>query len=144
MSELEDVLAALNSARVRYLLIGGLASVLYGVARTTTDIDFALDPKKENVRRTVAALGRLGLVPETDVVDDILAQGGVTLSNDLSVALLTDLPTGTFGELWRRRKTIRYRTVRCPTVSRKDQIRLLRATGRKKDFEDADHLESLS
>ena len=143
MSELEDVVAALNSARVRYLLIGGLASVLYGVARTTTDIDFALDPKKENVRRTVAALGRLGLVPETDVVDDILAQGGVTVSNDLSVDLLTDLPTGTFGEL-RRRKTIRYRTVRCPTVSRKDQIRLLRATGRKKDFEDADHSESLS
>jgi len=143
LSELEDVVAALNSARVRYLLIGGLASVLYGVARTTTDIDFALDPKKENVRRTVAALGRLGLVPETDVVDDILAQGGVTVSNDLSVDLLTDLPTGTFGEL-RRRKTIRYPNVRCPTVSRKDQIRLLRATGRKKDFEDADHSESLS
>lgn len=100
MSELEDVVAALNSARVRYLLIGGLASILYGVPRTTTDIDFALDPKKENVRRTVAALGR--------------------------------------------RKTIRYRNVRCPTVSRKDQIRLLRATGRKKDFEYADHLESLS
>ncbi|OGS49588.1 MAG: hypothetical protein A3K65_09360 [Euryarchaeota archaeon RBG_16_68_12] len=143
MSEFEDVLAALNRSRVRYLLIGGLASVLHGVPRTTVDIDLVLDPKKENVRRAVRALKRIGLVADTEAVDDILAQGGVTASNRVFVDLLTDIPSATFPGLWRRRKAFRYGRVRASAISRADQIRVLRRTGRKKDIEDADYLDSL-
>lgn len=143
MSDLADVLAALNRERARYLLVGGLASVLHGVPRTTTDIDVALDPDPRNVRRALRALERVGLVPDTIVVEDILGQGGVTAANDLSVDLLTSLPVGTFGGLWRRRNVIRFRGIRAPVVSKADQIRLLRASGRRKDIEDADSLESL-
>lgn len=143
MSEFEDVLAALNKARVRYLLIGGVASILHGVPRTTVDIDIALDPKPENVRRATRALKEIGLVADTEVVDDILAQGGVTASNQISVDLLTDLPAAKFAELWRRRKAFRYGRVRASVISKADQIRILRATGRKKDVEDAEYLKSL-
>ncbi len=126
MSDLEDVLAALNRGRVRYLLIGGLASILHGVPRTTTDVDIAVDPAPPNVKRALAALRGIGLVPDTDDVEDILAQGGVTATNRLSVDLLTALPVGTFAQLWRRRKEVRYRTVRAKAVAKSDQIRLLR------------------
>ncbi len=143
MSGLEDVFAALNRARVRYLLIGGLASILHGVPRTTTDIDIALDPRPENVRRALRALGRITLVADTDDVKDILGQGGVTASNDLSVDLLTALPVGRFADVWRRRVTLRYHGVRAPSVSKRDQIRLLRAAGRPRDLEDADYLDSI-
>ena len=143
MSDLEDVLGALNRARVRFLLIGGLASILYGVPRTTTDIDLALDPKPENVRRALRALHRLGLSADTEVVEDILGQGGVTVSNDLSVDLLTSIAIGRFSDLWRRRVTVRYHRARLPAISRRDQVRILRATGRPNDIEDADYLESL-
>lgn len=142
MSSLEAVLRAMSRARVRYLLVGGLASVLHGVPRTTVDIDLALDPKADNVRRALRALRRLGLVADTEAVEDILAQGGVTASNDLSVDLLTDLPTGTFADFWRRRERFRYRGATVWAVSRRDQIRLLKAAGRKRDREDAEHLES--
>ena len=104
MSEFEGVLAALNWAHVRYLLIGGVASVLHGVPRTTTDIDLALDPTPENVGRAIRALKSVDLVPDTESVDDILAQGGVSATNRLAIDLLTELPTGTFARLWRRRK----------------------------------------
>jgi len=143
LSEFEGVLAALNRSRVRYLLIGGVASVLHGVLRTTTDIDLALDPTVENVARALRALKKIGLVPDTEAVDDILAQGGVTASNRLAIDLLTSLPTGTFAGLWRRRKPFRYGRTRSFAVSKADQIRLLRAAGRRKDLEDADYLESL-
>ncbi len=143
MSEFENLIAALNRARVRYLIIGGIASVLHGVPRTTTDIDIALDPQKENVRRAVRALRDIGLVADIEAVDDILSQGGVSASNDQSVDLLTALPTGTFAGFWRRRKVFRYGRVRFPAVSKADQVRLLRAAGRKKDLEDSDYLESL-
>jgi len=141
--EFEGVLAAFNKARVRYILVGGVASVLHGVPRTTTDIDLALDSAPENVARALRALKRIGLVPDTEAIDDILAQGGVTASNRLEIDLLTSLPTGTFAGLWRNRKPFRYGRTRAFAVSKADQIRLLRAAGRKKDLEDADHLESL-
>ena len=143
LSEFEGVLAALNRARVRYLLIGGVASVLHGVPRTTTDIDLALDPARENIARALRALKKVGLVPDTESIDDIVAQGGVTASNGLEVDLLTSLPIGTFADLWRRRKPFRYGRIRSFAVSKADQIRLLRAAGRKKDLEDADYLGSL-
>ena len=143
MSDLEDVLGALNRARVRYLLIGGLASILHGLPRTRTDIDLALDPKPENVRCALRALHRLGLSPDTDVVEDILGQGGVTVSDDLSVDLLRLLSIGRFSDYWRRKVTVRYHRTRVHAISRRDQVRILRATGRPNDIEDAEYLESL-
>lgn len=143
MPSVPDVFRALNRARVRYLLIGGYASVLHGVPRTTLDLDLALDPDPANVRRAVRALGRIGLHAETDRVDDILAQGGVTAANDRSVDLLTSLRGATFSRLWRRRIEVRIPGTRVPVVARGDQIRLLRAAGRPQDREDADALESL-
>ena len=143
MSDLEAVLAVLNKHRVRYLLIGGLASILHGVPRTTTDIDIAVDPKPENLRRALRALRQAGLVADTEHVEDILAQGGVTAANDFSVDLLTALPASTFAQLWRRRVVVRYLRIRISAVSKRDQIRLLRAAGRRKDKEDADYLDSL-
>ncbi len=143
MPSVPDVFRALNRARVRYLLIGGYASVLHGVPRTTLDLDLALDPDPANVRRALRALGRLGLRPETDRVDEVLAQGGVTATNDRSVDLLTSLRGTTFASLWRRRIEVRIPGTRIRVVARGDQIRLLRAAGRRQDREDADALESL-
>ncbi len=143
MSEFEDVLAALNRARVRFLLVGGLASVLHGVPRTTVDIDLALDPGKENVRRAVRALKRLGLSPDTEAVEDILGQGGVTASDEqTSVDLLTDIPGVRFADIWRRRTAFRYGRVRASVLSKADLVRILRSTGRRKDRENAAYLES--
>lgn len=143
MTSIPELLRTLNRARVRYLLIGGYASVLHGVPRTTLDLDLALDPDPANVRRALAALGRLGLRADTDRIDEILAQGGVTVSNDRSVDLLTSVRGPRFPQLWRRRITVRIPGARIPVVSRRDQVRLLRAAGRAKDLEDAQALESV-
>jgi hypothetical protein len=137
------IFRALNRARVRYLLLGGYASIVHGVPRTTLDVDVVLDPEPGNVRRALAALRRLRLEPETDRVEEVLAQGGVTARNDREVDLLTALPVGSFADLWPRRIVVAFRGSRIPVVSRPDQIRLLRASGRPQDMEDADVLERL-
>ena len=138
-----DLFRALNRARVRYLLVGGYASVLHGVPRTTLDLDLALDPDPANVRSALRALGRLGLHADTDRVDEILAQGGGTAMNARSVDLLPSLRGAPVAARWRRRMEARVPGARIPVVSRRDQIRLLRAVGRPQDREDADALESL-
>ncbi len=141
MTTIPAIFRALGRAHVRYLLIGGYASVVHGVPRTTLDVDVALDPEPGNVGRALRTLRRIGLEPETDRVDEILGQGGVTATNDRSVDLLTSLRGPPFAELWSRRATVSVRGVRIPVVSVEDQIRLLRAAGRPQDLEDADVLE---
>jgi hypothetical protein len=45
VTSLPDILQSLDRARVRHILVGGYASVIHGVPRTTVDIDLALDPE---------------------------------------------------------------------------------------------------
>ena len=142
MSQVRDVFVALNRSKVVYLLVGGLASVVHGVPRTTVDIDLFVRPTEANVGRSMRALRRVGLVSETEHLDDILASGGVTFMNDQDVDVITDLPGADFGSLWRRRRLVAYQGIRVPMISRGDQIRLLRSAGRPQDLADADHLEN--
>ncbi len=66
MTSLPDILQSLDRARVRYILVGGYASVIHGVPRTTVDMDLAFDLEEGNVRRALEALKAHGLEPETD------------------------------------------------------------------------------
>ena len=43
MALFEPVFAALEMARARYVVVGGLATVLHGFARLTDDIDLVVD-----------------------------------------------------------------------------------------------------
>ena len=92
MLSLEKLFKALNKAGVRYILIGGMASILYGVPRTSVDFDIAIDPSEENVTKIIGTLKKLGLTCDTEDVVDILAQGGITFSNDMEIDVLTDIP----------------------------------------------------
>jgi hypothetical protein len=49
----EPLLAALEAADVRYIVIGGFAVTAHGFSRTTKDLDVVPDPDPENggVRR---------------------------------------------------------------------------------------------
>ena len=141
--KLEDIFRALNAAQVKYLLIGGVAIILYGVPRTSIDIDVAISPSKANVKKTIDVLKKLGLTSDTEDVDDILAQGGITFSNEREVDILTRLPSkDSFETLWERRKKVTFKKVMINVVSKEDQIRLLKRVGRRQDLEDAAVLEN--
>jgi predicted nucleotidyltransferase len=138
---IETVFKALNKARVDYLLIGGLASILYGVPRTTVDIDIALRPETGNITKAIKALRALGLVPDTERTDEILAAGGVSLSNDIELDLVTDTKGVDFNTAWTHRKTVEYDGTRVKVISKGDHIAMLKAVGRPKDLEDLEDLE---
>lgn len=61
------VLGALNKARVRYLVVGGLAVVAHGYVRFTADIDIVLDLERDSIRRAIDALTALGYRPRAPV-----------------------------------------------------------------------------
>jgi hypothetical protein len=62
-----DVVAALNAADIRYIIVGGLAVASHGYLRTTKDIDLvvALDP--HNVVAAFASLAKTGYRPKVPI-----------------------------------------------------------------------------
>ncbi|ULA62019.1 MAG: hypothetical protein LZF60_380231 [Nitrospira sp.] len=66
MSVFESIFQVLNTAGVRYVVVGGLATVLHGYARLTADVDLAVDLAPEEATkmiRTLVANGFRSQVP---------------------------------------------------------------------------------
>jgi len=72
-----DVFSALNTANIRYVVVGGLAVVSHGYVRTTKDIDLVVALDAENVTGAFAALARAGYQPKVPVSAADFAAGDV-------------------------------------------------------------------
>src|SRR5262245_64888007 len=55
-----QVCEALNRSRAKYLVIGGVACVLHGYVRATTDVDILIERTPENAERVLGALSTIG------------------------------------------------------------------------------------
>src|SRR3954454_386188 len=67
MSLFEPLFAALNAGGVRYVVVGGLATVLHGYARLTADVDLAVDLAPEEATKMIQALVAKGFRPQGPV-----------------------------------------------------------------------------
>lgn len=131
--ELEDLVGlcrSLNRENVRYLLIGGFATILHGSVRTTKDIDLLVDPADDNVRSIRRALAMLpdNAVAEVDdgdvrryrvvrvadeIVVDLAEAGGLSFADASRGGIETrplddvDVPLATKEFLIRTKNTIR-------------------------------------
>jgi len=61
LNRLKDVFASFQKHEVRYVVIGGIASVLYGVPRATFDLDILIDATPENTQNLLDALSEAGM-----------------------------------------------------------------------------------
>lgn len=72
----ERIFAALASAEVVHVTVGGFAVMAHGVVRATVDVDIVPVPGEENARRLAEALRALGAhpagEPETPVTPELL------------------------------------------------------------------------
>ena len=56
MFEPDDLLVALSSAQVQFVVIGGVAVGVHGFVRATEDLDIVPDPAPENLGRLAHVL----------------------------------------------------------------------------------------
>jgi len=63
----EAIVRSFEDARVRYLIVGGLAVVAHGYARFTGDVDLVIDLEPDNLRRALDALAGLEYRPRAPV-----------------------------------------------------------------------------
>lgn len=71
-NHLLEILTKLASARVRFIVCGGVAVVFHGVERMTVDLDLILDFSPENVKKFISVIKKLKLVPRVPVSPEIL------------------------------------------------------------------------
>lgn len=142
LNRLQDVFKSFQQHEVRYVVIGGVASVLYGVPRVTFDLDILIEPTTENAERLLAALtdagfGTAALTNPGDVVAH-----EITVFNDrVRIDVQTHTPGVSFQDAWRRRKTVTYQGQDFFIVSKEDLIASKRAAGRDVDLDDVRLLE---
>jgi len=74
LNRLLGVFRSFQQHDVKYVVIGGIASVLYGVPRATFDMDILIEATPENAERLLQALLAAGLgTASLTSADDLLA-----------------------------------------------------------------------
>lgn len=159
MALFEPILAALERRGVRYVVVGGVATVLHGHPRLTADIDLVVDLEQGAARAAIAALLELGLRPrlpvdpfgfaDPDVRRQWVQERGLvafTLQDPddplVGVDLFADPPED-FEQLRRRAVRMRLATTDVWVASLDDLLAMKRGTGRPKDAADVAALEAI-
>jgi predicted nucleotidyltransferase len=151
--KLQDLLKRLVDHGVRFSVIGGVALLARGGARTTEDLDIAYARDRENLRALAIALKdlhpRLRGVPEglPFVLDEATLRSGLnfTLETDLGpLDLFGEVPgLGTFEHVDEHSTDLEIGGVRLLVLSLEGLEKAKRAAGRPKDLFDLGLIRAL-
>ena len=151
--------ALLNASGTRYVLIGGLAAVMHGVDRTTSDVDVVIDLAPESARALVTALTDAGYRPIAPVDPTQFADQAVRQSwqdqHNMQVFSLWDSenrrPTVDillhspvdFDSLWRDAVAMTFHGVTVKVASLEHLIQTKQQADRPQDRADIDRLGAI-
>ena len=143
LDQLQSVFASFQRNDVKYLVIGGIAAVLYGVPRATFDPDVFIEPSEENASRLLNAMMEAGLGTASLASSDDLLSKEITIFTDrIRLDVLTSTPGIVCEEAWQHRVSMNYKGQSLEVVSLTDLIASKRASGGEVDLEDVRILES--
>jgi hypothetical protein len=141
--DFRDILLALRTENVEFLIVGSYAVAAHGCARATEDLDIWVRPTEPNSQRVMRALLRFGaptsrLSPADFQSDDLVFQMGAP---PWRIDLLTSIDGVTFDEAWPEREEWTVEGLKLPVISRRQLLINKRAVGRAKDLADVERLE---
>jgi len=142
LNRLKSVFESFQKHEVRYLVIGGIASILYGVPRATFDLDILIESTPDNAKRLLDSLSDAGLgtASLTDV-KEVLSNEITVFKDWVRIDVQTVTPGLNFREAWEGRETMTFQGQTFYVASKKDLISSKRASGRDIDLEDVRLLE---
>jgi hypothetical protein len=124
--DFEELLASLNTRRVRYLIGGAHALAFHARPRATKDLDRFIEPTRANAQRFLLALADFfgGSSPSSVSVEALLdpkliVQLGVA---PVRVDVLSHFGRLTFSEAWRTRADAKFGSVRAHYLGREQLI----------------------
>jgi tRNA nucleotidyltransferase/poly(A) polymerase len=143
IDQLQPVFASFQKNDVRYLVIGGIAAVLYGVPRATFDLDILIEATKENAQKLLNALVDIGFgTAQMTSADEIIDKEITIFTDRIRLDVQTSTPGIRFEDAWRRRTIMTYEGQDFDVVSFADLIQSNASAGREVDLEDVRILTS--
>ncbi len=155
----QEVFNILNKFKVRYLVVGGLAVVLHGFVRFTSDLDIMVDFDKKNLLNFFAALKALGYKPKlpvkvSDFSDDGIRKNWIKNKNmkvfsfihskmDYKLIDVFAEEVIPFSRAYRRRQVVKAENTPINIISFDDLITLKKLSARCQDLDDIKMLEEL-
>ncbi len=137
LDQLQTVFASLQRHKVKYLVIGGIAAILYGVPRATFDLDILIEATSKNARHLLEAFIDAGLGTASMTSPEDLLSHEITIFRDrVRIDVQTQTPGLAFDEAWKHREKMEFNGQVFWVVSKTDLIASKRASGREIDQED--------
>lgn len=149
----------LHKHKVRYLVIGGIAVNLHGFGRATGDLDIIVDFSKDNLKKFIDTVKKMGLLPKIpvkldDLCDKNLRDSWIEEKNMkvfsvynprdqmelIDILLEYDLD---FEKEYKNREIAKAGEIEIPIISIDGLIKLKKAAGRERDKLDISALEKI-
>jgi hypothetical protein len=138
-----QVCEALNGAGAEYLIIGGIACVLHGYVRATTDVDILIGRTSKNAHRVLKALATVGYGFAREwTAEEILVRPVTVIGDDPAIDVFTVAWKVKYEQAAKRSSVIDVDGVPIPLISIPDLIETKR-TGRPLDAADIEALEEI-
>ena len=148
------MLQGLTAARVRFVVVGGVAAAAHGSSHVTNDLDICYDTRVDNVGRLAALLADWDAYPRgvepglpffmderqfraTPLMTLTTREGGLDVLDRVA-------GVGGFADALERSVDFEAFGVRFPVLDLPDLIRAKRAAGRPKDIAQLPELEALA
>lgn len=143
--DLKELCASFIEKRVKFIVIGGFASVVYGVPRMTGDIDLWIQRTQENAMLVLQVLdefgfGSLGITLEDLLDPDMVIQLGYPPAR---IDLLTFATGLEFDDCYSRVNSIRLSGLELPFLSREDLLLNKTQLGRSIDLVDVERIQKI-
>lgn len=160
LSALQAIARHLNDAKVRYIIVGGMAVVAHGYGRMTFDVDMVIKLDRQNILHAFSALAKAGYRPRVPITPEQFADASVRevwikekgmmvlnlwsdVYRDTAVDIFVSEPfdferaeAASLCESLDDGTPVRFADI--PTL-----IQMKRSAGREKDLDDIRHLEKL-
>lgn len=159
MSVYEPIFNILNAAGVRYVVVGGVATLLHGYARMTADVDLAVDLAPQEALKMIQALVSKGFRPQVPVSAEAFADpvvreewlqekhmrafSLVDPANPMRVVDVLLAPEIPFEELLVRSQDAYVGQAPVKVAALDDLITLKRHAGRPQDLVDIEELQAI-
>lgn len=138
-----QVCEALNRSGASYLVIGGVACILHGYVRATTDVDILIGRTLDNARRVLAGLSTVGYGFASEwAPEEILARPITIIGDDPAVDVFTVAWSVKYDQAVGRSSVVEVEGVRIPLIGIDDLI-ATKQTGQPLDAADVEALQTI-
>lgn len=151
-----EIFAALNKARIKYLVVGGVAVNLYGFMRYTGDIDILLELDQKNLEKIDKLMKKMGYISRIPVqiqelrdekkLEQWIKEKGMKaytylnnkrLGPDIDILVEDSLK---FQKHEKEKNVMRTWNIRIPVISYEYLIKMKKAANRPDDLRDLEAL----